>query len=286
MLNNYMKRDHYVYVLKDEDGIIRYVGKTNNYKSRISGHFKKSSNIIIRNLINERWTHDHVYSSPNEEDALKTEADLIKKYKHQLYNIKDRGGITRTTTKITLTLKNIKTGELKHFVNQYDAANFLNLHPSTVSYLVNGKRKHIARTWTLEHIPPESITFNYRDKGCYVDDPARYFKLYDMHEGKYITFKSNSDCVRRLGTDSTTVSQLMSGRLNSIKKGRYRLSPDSKSQYKKFIVYDMVENKTLEYKTRAEFCKQFNFNSSIVSELAKGKIKLLAKRFILDPRSE
>jgi predicted GIY-YIG superfamily endonuclease len=275
-----MNRDFYVYVLKDEDGIIRYIGKTCNYKSRISDHFKKSSNPTIKNIINENWSHDHIIVTIDELEALKVERRLIKKYKNQLYNIKNYGGISgRISNKITLILKNIKTGEILNFKSQLEAANFLNVDKSTVSYLVKGKRKHISGTWTLVDTDIDDLIINPRKRGYIIDNPKNYFKLYDTHLKKYITYKSVTDCANKIKSDTTSVSMLRRGKLLSLIKGRYRLSKKSSSQYKKTKIIDLLTNTIKEYNTRAEFCKEYGISSSMASTLATGKCKMIYNRF-------
>jgi predicted GIY-YIG superfamily endonuclease len=277
-----IKNIFWVYVLKDENNIIRYVGKTNDYKTRISSHFKNSSNYLIREKINDKWSHDHIFNSENEIETLKKECHFIDKYKKQLYNIRKTSGISRRSDKITLTLKNIKNGEIRHYFSQREAALDLGFDSTTISCLVRGKRNHVGGIWTLENINPSDIIINPRKKGYLVDKEKNYFKLFDSEINDYVIFKSVTDCSLRIGIDTTSICMLRDGRINCLKRGRYKISPDVKvDKYKKMKVLDMLEDKILEYKSRVDFCKDFNFSSSTVSSFTSGKIKILKNRFKL-----
>ena len=276
-----MYNDFFVYALKDESGVIRYIGKTKDYKNRISSHFKNSSNPLIKQLINENWSHDSLFSSDSEQEILKIEKKLILKYRKQLYNIKNFGGISRKSNNITVRLKNIKNNEIFEFESQNEAAKFINKHKSNISYLLKGKIKHISGIWVLEKTKIEDIKINPRRKGYIIDKTKNYFNLYDTQEQKYITFKSVTDCAIKIKSDTTSVSMLKKGKLQSLKKGRYRLHADSNCQYKKIKIYDNVTDTITEYLTRSEFSKKYNIHSSLVSMLGNGKIKHIRNRFTL-----
>ena len=74
-----------VYIFKDKDDRIVYVGKAKNLKSRVSSYFTSKETRAIR-IKNEIYSIDFIVSE-NEEDALILENDLIKKNK---FKSKDR----------------------------------------------------------------------------------------------------------------------------------------------------------------------------------------------------
>ena len=277
-----MYTEYYVYILKDQDGIIRYVGKTGDYKNRIASHFKKSSNPLVREHINKNWTHDHIICSSDEIEILKIEKNIIEKYKPQLYNIKNFGGISGKYNKNpSVKIKNINTNNVLQFKTQKEAALFLNVHKSTVSYLIKGKKSHISGQWVLENTDPSIININPRKTGFLVDKQERYFKLYDTVENTYIEFKSVTDCANKLKTNTTSISRLKKGSLQSIKNGRYKLSVNNISQYKPIKIYDKLTNTVLQFNKKSEFCKEFNIHSSYASQLSSGKIEHIHNRFEL-----
>ena len=71
-----------VYIFKNKDGQIVYVGKAKNLKSRVSSYFTSKETRAIR-IKNEIHSIDFIVSE-NEEDALILENDLIKKNKPKL----------------------------------------------------------------------------------------------------------------------------------------------------------------------------------------------------------
>jgi len=71
-----------VYIFKDKDDQIVYVGKAKNLKSRVSSYFTSKETRAIR-IKNEIYSIDFILSE-NEEDALILENDLIKKNKPKL----------------------------------------------------------------------------------------------------------------------------------------------------------------------------------------------------------
>ena len=71
-----------VYIFKDKDDRIVYVGKAKNLKSRVSSYFTSKETRAIR-IKNEIYSIDFIVNE-NEEDALILENDLIKKNKPKL----------------------------------------------------------------------------------------------------------------------------------------------------------------------------------------------------------
>ena len=71
-----------VYIFKDKENRIVYVGKAKNLKSRVSSYFTSKETRAIR-IKNEIYSIDFIVNE-NEEDALILENDLIKKNKPKL----------------------------------------------------------------------------------------------------------------------------------------------------------------------------------------------------------
>ncbi len=75
-----------IYIMKDKDGNIIYVGKAKNLKKRISSYFqKKTENIKTTSLV-EKIAFIDIISVSNESEALILEANFIKQYKPK-YNV-------------------------------------------------------------------------------------------------------------------------------------------------------------------------------------------------------
>lgn len=75
-----------VYLMKDEDGQVLYVGKANSLKKRVSSYFRSSRDLGFKEkMIPEIWDIDFLLCE-TEAKALVLEASLIKQYKTR-YNV-------------------------------------------------------------------------------------------------------------------------------------------------------------------------------------------------------
>jgi len=77
-----------VYLFKDREGNIIYVGKSANLQSRVRHYFSPSTNLSLKLRKLLRNTHDFEYIVTNsEQEALIAESNLIKKYR-PYYNVR------------------------------------------------------------------------------------------------------------------------------------------------------------------------------------------------------
>ena len=79
-----------VYLFKNEQGDVLYIGKAKNLKSRVSSYFHKQDNPKIAALIQASTQIDHIVTY-SELEALLLEASLIQQYQPK-YNIDLKGG--------------------------------------------------------------------------------------------------------------------------------------------------------------------------------------------------
>ncbi len=75
-----------VYLFKDKNRKILYVGKAANLRERIKSHFQKTSDMLISKMIDKVKNIDHIVTN-SEIEALLLESELIKRYKPR-YNEK------------------------------------------------------------------------------------------------------------------------------------------------------------------------------------------------------
>ncbi len=74
-----------IYVFKDKESTIIYVGKAKQLKTRVSSYFRKQDDWKVQELIKEHATVDYILTK-SEMEALLLEAQLIRKYKPK-YNV-------------------------------------------------------------------------------------------------------------------------------------------------------------------------------------------------------
>jgi len=74
-----------VYLFKDKNGTVLYIGKAKSLRKRVSSYFNKKSDIKTSVLLERLHNIDYVVTA-SELDALLLEDDLVKKYKPR-YNI-------------------------------------------------------------------------------------------------------------------------------------------------------------------------------------------------------
>jgi excinuclease ABC subunit C len=75
-----------VYVMRDKDGVVIYVGKAKNLKNRVSQYFRNSPKPIKVQKMVENIDDFDYFIAMSEMDALALESNLIKKYQ-PFYNI-------------------------------------------------------------------------------------------------------------------------------------------------------------------------------------------------------
>lgn len=80
-----------IYVFKDKNGGIIYIGKAKNLRQRVSSYFnKQTEDWKVQELVKEHATIEHIITK-NEIEALLLEAQLIKTYKPK-YNVLLKSG--------------------------------------------------------------------------------------------------------------------------------------------------------------------------------------------------
>ncbi len=77
-----------VYLMKDEDGTVIYVGKATSLKRRVRQHFERPHNRLIEEMTRRVVSIDYI-EKPTALEALILEANLIKHYWPK-YNVKDK----------------------------------------------------------------------------------------------------------------------------------------------------------------------------------------------------
>ena len=76
-----------VYLMKDADGEMLYIGKAKNLRARVRSYFSGSDGRISIPFLLEQVTFIETLVTEDERQALILEADLIRKYKPK-YNIR------------------------------------------------------------------------------------------------------------------------------------------------------------------------------------------------------
>ena len=96
-----LPNDAGVYIMKDKDENVIYVGKAKNLKKRVSQYFlRKQDHIKVRNMVNNVVNFDFFVVN-DEVEALALENNLIKKYK-PYYNILLKDSKTYAYIKINM----------------------------------------------------------------------------------------------------------------------------------------------------------------------------------------
>lgn len=90
-----------VYLMKDENGTIIYVGKAINLKNRVRSYFRKQPSEAVKTIALVRHIVDFEYIIvDNETEALVLECNLIKKYRPK-YNIELKDGKSYPYVRLT-----------------------------------------------------------------------------------------------------------------------------------------------------------------------------------------
>ena len=96
-----LPNDAGVYIMKDKDENVIYVGKAKNLKKRVSQYFlRKQDHIKVRNMVQNVADFDFFVVN-NEVEALALENTLIKKYQ-PYYNILLKDSKTYAYIKVNL----------------------------------------------------------------------------------------------------------------------------------------------------------------------------------------
>lgn len=227
----------YIYVLIDpKDQSVRYVGKTSNPKSRLSGHITecKKENVMhrrarwIRSLLRENLKPiiNFIKVCPLN-DFEKVEEHYIKHFKsYKLTNSDETGQGNKNRIKEVLIRQSQNSGRVVYqydlagnFIKEYrsvrEAAAELNNNHSNISRCCNGISKH-----------SKGFIFRYQNiKVDEVSDPNAVKKKVieiDEHGNEIGIWNSIMDCSRSTGIDNSHISRICNGINKSIKKRRFR----------------------------------------------------------------
>jgi hypothetical protein len=284
------ERTFYVYGLYDENSILRYIGKGNSYYDRTRRHFRKSSNPKVREFINDKWRVEFMFKDKSEKDVLDKERELILEHKPTLYNMSKggEGGLTRDGEGNPITLKNIKTGEIKYFKTQAMASRFIGVDPNMITLLKGNKVLHIKRIWVLEHMDGVyALEESKRKSGYKVPKLYKKVRLYDNLERKFLYFNSQKECAKFLHVSTGNVTRLIQGEFFSLKKYRYTIKPDDLGiRTRKCSVIDTTNDKVFTANSYRELATILNVKECMVSCLFNGRVKSMYKKYqIYEPNS-
>ena len=115
--------DSGVYVMRNIDGEVIYVGKAKNLKNRVSSYFRKNSShaLKVKTMVEKIYDLDY-FITLSEQDALALESNLIKKYQ-PFFNILLKDGKAFPYIKISQTedfpkleiVRRLKKDKAKYF---------------------------------------------------------------------------------------------------------------------------------------------------------------------------
>ena len=88
-----------IYMMKDGDGSIIYIGKAKNLRNRVRSYFLKNQNFKTQKLVEKIASIEFVLTD-NEEEAFLLESNLIKRYR-PAYNIELKDQQRYTYLRIT-----------------------------------------------------------------------------------------------------------------------------------------------------------------------------------------
>lgn len=105
-----------IYLMKDKDGKIIYIGKAKNLKNRVKSYFTKNQNYKTQKLVQKIHDIEFILTD-NESEAFLLEANMIKRYR-PVYNIELKDQQRYTYLRITneeyprlLVARRTRTGE-------------------------------------------------------------------------------------------------------------------------------------------------------------------------------
>ena len=227
----------YIYVLLDpRDNEVRYVGKTSNPKSRLSGHIteckKESSKHYrakwIRSLLKDNLKPiiKFIKVCPLN-DFEKFETEYIKIFKSDKLTNSDETGqgntgrikevidrMSKPKSRIVYQY-NLDGNFIKEYRSVREAANNLKLSHSNISRCCNNISKHAG-----------GFIFRYNktvvDK---VENPNAIKKIVieiNDNDEEIGRWESIMDCVRSTGIDNSNISRVCNGIRKNIKKRRFK----------------------------------------------------------------
>jgi predicted XRE-type DNA-binding protein len=163
-----------------------------------------------------------------------------------------------------------------------EASIYLKCKSPTVNALHSGKRKIILKEWVLSHTDPNDIIYQrkipIRKKGYNLIKSYKPITIYDNKENRYISFESRKECSKFTSTSNGDISSLIKGKIMSVFGGRFSIHP---LKDKSIIIFDFEKCENIKYLSQADFSRKFNISPYEVSDLIKGRIKVLKGRFTL-----
>lgn len=227
----------YIYVLLDpRDNEVRYVGKTSNPKSRLSGHISECKRESSKHY-RARWIRSLLKDNLKPiikfikvcplNDFEKFETEYIKIFKSDKLTNSDETG-QGNTGRIKEVIDRMSKPKSR-IVYQYDLdGNFIKEYRSVreAGKSLNIYHSHISRCCNGEYKHTQGFIFRYNktevDK---VENPNSVKKIVieiNDNDEEIGRWKSIMDCSRSIGIDSGNISRVCNGIRKNIKKRRFK----------------------------------------------------------------
>lgn len=230
----------YIYGLIDpRNDEIRYIGKTVNSKTRLSGHITESKDIEVVNY-RVKWIRKLIslglkpkiifLRTCSSHEYEKYETEYIRIYSNNRLTNSDetgQGNINRKREVLDRQSENrgrkvyqydLDGNFLKEFRSARTAASELNLNHGNISRCCNGEYKHT-----------QGFIFRYEKvEVVEVKNPNGVKKIVieiDESGNKINEWKSVMDCSRFTGIDNSNISRVCNGKSPHIKKRRFIFKP-------------------------------------------------------------
>ena len=188
-----------VYLMKNKDNKIIYVGKAVNLKNRVSQYFHKSQKIKrIEKLVENIYDFDYIVTD-TEDEALLLENNMIKKYKPK-YNVLLKDDKTYSYIKVDM-----KSDYPMYFIARRvknDGSKYFGPYPSAGT--TNALLTYIKDNYMIRLCKP----FKYRKRPCL------YYQIKQCDAPCIKGKVSKEDYRKRI----TEINRLLSGNMNEIIK--------------------------------------------------------------------
>lgn len=188
-----------VYLMKNKDNKIIYVGKAVNLKNRVSQYFHKSQKIKrIEKLVENIYDFDYIVTD-TEDEALLLENNMIKKYKPK-YNVLLKDDKTYSYIKVDM-----KSDYPTYFIARRvknDGSKYFGPYPSAGT--TNALLTYIKDNYMIRLCKP----FKYRKRPCL------YYQIKQCDAPCIKGKVSKEDYRKRI----TEINRLLSGNMNEIIK--------------------------------------------------------------------
>jgi hypothetical protein len=196
----------YIYGLKDPfTGLIRYIGKTNNPKSRIKTHgtgiyLKSKKNNWIKSLIKRNsYPVMEILETCNSSNVDKKEIEWIARFKDEWKLLNMTSGGTGGTTHQGKPVK-IFCSNGKVYNSAKDCSADTGVHHSAIFQVLKGKARHAQGFWFSK--TKESLPIFLKQRQL---DP----KCYDICCSNGKTYSSIGDAARQLQLEAKNISAVV-----------------------------------------------------------------------------